>query len=120
MNNRSFVSGALKLATGAALCTFAFASQADPLSLDATCHLTSISAGAKCQINYSLVDNMTGGPAQVRQDVQELALHAHLAHSGRTRCVAPMRQHGREARHHRGVHYSHARLERRGAERRRV
>jgi hypothetical protein len=68
MKNRSFVSGALKLATGAALCTFALAAQADPLSLDATCHLTSTIPGSgTCQINYSLTDNMTGGPAQVRR-----------------------------------------------------
>jgi hypothetical protein len=68
MKNRSIRSGALKLAAGAVLSTFAIASHADPLSLEAACLLTStIPESGKCQIYYSLSDNVTAGPAQVRR-----------------------------------------------------
>lgn len=60
---------ALQVASSVALCTFAIASQADPISLQGVCHLTSIIAGqGKCDLLYLLSDDfITPGSARLSQ-----------------------------------------------------
>jgi hypothetical protein len=58
---------ALQVASSVALCTYAIASQADPVSLTGTCYLTSILAGqGKCNISYGLSDDFIT-PSTVRK-----------------------------------------------------
>jgi len=57
MISKLFGSPARKFAGGLALCTVAIAAQADPISLQGACRLTSIIAGqGQCQLEYSLSD----------------------------------------------------------------
>ena len=64
---------ALQIASSVALCTFAIASQADPVSLTGSCGLTSIIAGqGRCELSYGLSDGFitpsTGRKAFVKID----------------------------------------------------
>lgn len=60
---------ALQVASSVALCTFAIASQADPVSLTGVCHLSSIIAGqARCDLNYQLWDDFAT-PGTVRKSL---------------------------------------------------
>ncbi|MGH8864630.1 MAG: hypothetical protein ACREVZ_08300 [Burkholderiales bacterium] len=66
MSNRSLRARALQVASSVALCTFAIASQADPVSLQGVCHLSSIIAGqGRCDLYYQLADDfLTPGSAR--------------------------------------------------------
>lgn len=58
MFNRSLGTRVLRVAGSFALCSFAIASQADPISLQGVCHLSStISGQARCDLYYQLSDN---------------------------------------------------------------
>ena len=68
MSNRPHCARALKVASSVALCTFAIASQADPVSLQGVCHLSSIIAGqGRCDLNYQLWDYISPGSARLSQ-----------------------------------------------------
>jgi hypothetical protein len=57
MISKLFGSPARKFAGGLALCTVAIAAQADPISLQGACRLTSIiAAQGQCQLEYALSD----------------------------------------------------------------
>lgn len=60
---------AIQVASSVALCTFAVASQADPVSLTGVCHLSSIIAGqGRCDLYYQLSDDpFTPGSARKSQ-----------------------------------------------------
>jgi hypothetical protein len=66
MFNKSLGTRALQVASSVALCTFAIASQADPVSLQGVCHLSSIVPGqARCDLTYLLADDFfTPGTAR--------------------------------------------------------
>lgn len=58
MSNKLTGTRARRITSGVALCTFAIAAQADPVSLTASCQLSSIIAGqGQCEISYGLSDN---------------------------------------------------------------
>ncbi len=60
MFNKSLGTRALQVASSVALSTFAIASQADPISLTAVCHLSSIIASqGRCDLYYQLTDDFT-------------------------------------------------------------
>ena len=66
MINKSLRTRAFQIASSVALCTFAIASQADPVSLTGVCHLSSIIAGqGRCDLYYQLSDDfITPGSAR--------------------------------------------------------
>lgn len=70
MVKKSLGSRALKLAGSLSLCTFAIVAQADPISLQGACMLTStVPAGqGQCQIQYSLTDSYLT-PANIKSAV---------------------------------------------------
>jgi hypothetical protein len=67
MSVRSISRRALTVVVGTTLSTFAIGAQADPISLQAVCHLTSIVAGqGKCELFYELSDDFST-PASIRK-----------------------------------------------------
>jgi hypothetical protein len=57
MMDKSLGTRALQVAGSVALCTFAIASQAGPISLLGTCHLSDMEVGkGSCHLTYSLFD----------------------------------------------------------------
>jgi len=69
MSNMSLGTRTFKVAAGVALGTFAIAAQADPLSLQGICHLSSVVAGqGNCQLFYQLGDSYQV-PAGVRKSI---------------------------------------------------
>ena len=78
MFNRSFGARALQVASSLTLCTFAIASQADPISLEAVCNLSTIQAGqARCDLAYSLADDFTT-PGDARKS--QIKINGILVH----------------------------------------
>lgn len=66
MSKKSCSARVRQVASSLALCTVAVASQAEPISLTGTCHLTSILAGqGTCEIFYQLTDNFSS-PSNAR------------------------------------------------------
>jgi hypothetical protein len=67
MSKKSLGTRALQVASSVATCTFAIASQADPISLTGSCHLSNTITGqGRCDITYSLSDSFTT-PSTVRR-----------------------------------------------------
>jgi hypothetical protein len=64
MFTRSLRTRAFPIASVFALCTFAMSAQADPMTLQGVCHVTSIVAGqGSCQLTYLLSDDFPTRPA---------------------------------------------------------
>jgi hypothetical protein len=57
MFNRELCTRVLQVAGSVVLCSYAVASQADPVSLQGVCHLRSLVGTAKCDLFYTLSDD---------------------------------------------------------------
>ena len=82
MVSKSLGSRALKFAGSLSLCSFAIAAQADPISLEGACNLTStVPAGqGQCQIQYLLSDSFLT-PANIKSAVVKVdgvVVHRYL------------------------------------------
>jgi hypothetical protein len=73
---------ARQIAGGLALCTVAIAAQADPLSLQGACHLTSLIAGqGQCLLEYTLSDAFTSGQASIKSGsirIDNIIVHRYV------------------------------------------
>jgi hypothetical protein len=67
MFNRELCTRVLQVAGSVVLCSYAVASQADPISLQAVCHLSSIAGGGRCDLFYQLSDSFTSPGAGARK-----------------------------------------------------
>ena len=57
MFNRELCTRVLQVAGSVVLCSYAVASQADPISLQGVCHLSSLVGQGRCDLTYSLSDD---------------------------------------------------------------
>jgi hypothetical protein len=57
MFNRELCTRVLQVAGSVMLCSYAVASQADPVSLQGVCHLSSLAGGPRCDLTYIVSDD---------------------------------------------------------------
>ena len=57
MFNRTQLTRVFRVAGSVVLCSYAVASQADPISLQGACHLSSLVGEGRCDLTYLLTDN---------------------------------------------------------------
>ena len=57
MFNRELCTRVMQVAGSVMLCSYAVASQADPLSLQGVCHLSSLVGQGRCDLEYALTDD---------------------------------------------------------------
>ena len=66
MFNRELCTRVLQVAGSVVLCSYAVASQADPISLQGVCHLSSLVGQGRCDLFYTLSDDFVS-PGSARK-----------------------------------------------------